>query len=345
MTIIGDFFASIDAVFVSFFSSASAAVGTAARPVFNTLVTLYVLLWGFSMWRGLIQEPMSDGVVRIVKIVLIGTFALNAAVYAPRIATTIYKTPDQLANVLIPGLSTTSTGTALDNALAKGLDVGTRYTDAMSMLEPIIGLALFIQALIVWLLTLILVGYAAALILLAKIALSVVLGVGPLFIALLLFEPTRNFFTGWLAQALNSLFTYVIAVAFVALGIAFFVASADASLSVLTPGAAPKFRHLVPTVLVGGAVFVGLMQANAIAAALAGGIQVSTMGAVGWAMRRGAGVLTAPLRGYQSVRSFNDRRLARDYYRQRLGKNSSLSTRSIEWAKQRVRGANTVKKD
>ena len=342
MALIGDFFTSIDTVFTTFFSTGAARVGGAARPVFNTMVSLYVVLWGLALWRGLIQEPLSDGVVRILKIILIGTFALNAAVYAPRIATTIFRTPDRLATVLIPTATTTSTGNALDDALIKGLDVGVRYTAAMSITAPIEALALFAQALVVWAATLILVIYACALILLSKISLSVVLALGPLFIALLLFEPTRSFFTGWLAQALNSLFTYVIAVAFVALGMAFFTAGANSSLAILAVGGVPAFSSLVPTVLVGGAVFIGLMQSGAIASALAGGVQIGTMGAVGWTFSKAAGAAASPWRAAQAVRGMNQRRLANDYYRKQMGMKPTLTTRMMNRV---MRGDNKIEKN
>lgn len=341
MPLISDFFASVDAVFVSFFSSGASRIATSVRPVFNICVTLYVLLWGLAMWRGLIQEPMSDGVSRILKIVLIGTFALNTAVYAPQIAQTIFRTPDQLAGVLIPGGSTASTGNALDQALERGTETGRRFTDAMTVTSPFLSLGLLLQAILVWIFTVALVGYAAALILLSKIALSIVLALGPLFIAMLLFESTRQLFVSWLAQALNGLMTYVVAVAIVALGMVFFQAAADASLAALN-AATPQFTALFPLLIVGGAVFLTLMQAGAIASALANGVQVGTLGGVGWAMARGRALLGSPFSAYSRTRAWQDRRLSRDYQRAHLGLPPTMTTRSLQWLRGRMRGSNQI---
>ena len=343
MNLIQDFFAAIDLVFLGFATGGAAAVASAVRPVFNILVTLYVLLWGLATWRGLIREPLSDGVVRIVKIVLIGSFALNAAVYGPQIAQALYQTPDQLARVMLPAATSAATGAALDNGLQKGVSVGTKFTDAMSIFSPIEALGLLVQALLTWLFTVAIIAYATALVLLSKIALAVVLAVGPLFMAGLLFEPTRNFFSGWLAQALNSLLTYVVAVAIVALGMQFFSDSATATLTAIG-GGTPMFPIIIRMLIVGVAVFVTLMQAGAIASGLAGGIQIATMGAVGWAMSRGASVLGSPVSTYRGLRHWNDRRLARDYYRTRLGLQPTLTSRSMAWAQQRVRGHNVLEK-
>lgn len=313
--LIADFFASVDSVFVSFFSSGASRVATSVRPVFNVLVTLYVVLWGVSIWRGLIEEPMSDGITRILKIVLIGTFALNSGVYAPQIAQAIFQMPDELAGVLISGASTAS---------------------------PILSLGMLLQAIGVWVFTVILVGYAAALILLSKIGLSIVLALGPLFIALLLFEPTRQLFSGWLAQAINGVLTYVVAVAIVALGLQFFQSAATASLNAMDT-ATPQFTALFPLLIVGGAVFLTLMQSGAIASALAGGIQIGTLGGVGWALNRAGSLLKSPLSAYRGVRAMNDRRLNRDYLRTRLGMSPTLTTRSLQWLHGRIRGTNEVK--
>src|SRR6202044_3127739 len=59
--------------------------------------------------------------------------------------------------------------------------------------------------------------YTIFLLALSRIALSVLLGVGPLFIALLLFETTKRFFESWIAQLANYAFITILTVMVAAL--------------------------------------------------------------------------------------------------------------------------------
>ena len=199
---------------------------------------------------------------------------------------------------------------------------------------------LMLQAVIVWVATAILVGYAAALILLAKISMTVVLTLGPLFIGLLLFDATKQFFTGWLNQALNGLFQYVIAVLIVSIGIGFFATAADSTVTKIG-SAIPSFLFVLQLIIVGVAVFVALMQAGAIASALAGGVQLATMGAVGALTNKAAAFAAAPFTAMKALRSFNQNRIASDYHRQQMGLKPTMTTRMINRA---VRGHNEIQK-
>jgi len=59
--------------------------------------------------------------------------------------------------------------------------------------------------------------YAMFLLALSKIALSILLALGPLFIALLFFETTKRFFEAWVAQLANYAFVALLTVLVAAL--------------------------------------------------------------------------------------------------------------------------------
>jgi type IV secretion system protein VirB6 len=344
-TIVADVFRQIDASFLLSAVAGASNLAVAMRPIFNTLVTIYVLLWGFAMWRGLIQEPLSDGVLRILKIVLIGTFALNVGVFSPRIITFIYNTPEQLAAVITPSGTRTGLSTSLDTAIDRGDEVSQAFIAAMGPTSPFLSLGYYLSSIIVAVFTLVLVGFAAALILIAKITMTVVLMFAPLFIVMLIFEPTKNFFQGWLGQALNGLFTYVISAALVVVAIRFFLTAAAAGAANVTGAAAPTFGMIAQMIFVGIAVFAVLMQAGGIASALAGGVQVSTMGMVGWTMNQARSAIGAPVRGARGAYNWNEKRMSQDYYRKQMGRPATVPTRALAWAKQRLTGSNSIKKD
>ncbi len=338
-TVVSDFFGQIDTAFVSFFFDAATRLAGAARPAFNSLVTLYVLLWGFSMWRGLIQVPLSDGVMRVIKIVLIGTFVRNAGVYGNHIAQRIYRMPEQFAAVVAP-VAAVPARNAIDRSIDAGLDVVEKFQSAAAMASGFVEpLVLHLDALVAFFCVGLLAFYAAALMLLAKIGLSIALALGPIFIAALLFEPTRQLFSAWCNQVLNFLMTFIVASTIVSLGMAFFSVAANSVVASIGSNP-PAFTQLLKIILVGGAVFITLLQTTAIASGLAGDIQLGTMGAVAWATSRGKSVLGAPFSAYDRARAWNDRRIARDYYRERLGKLPTASTRSLAWMRQTLRGSN-----
>jgi type IV secretion system protein VirB6 len=338
--IVQNFFSAIDYNLSSFFLTSSARVAAAVRPVFNVLVTLYVVLWGFSMWRGLIQEPMADGVMRILKIVLIGTFALNAAVYGPRVAEFLYRTPDQLAAVVLPGAAASTTAAALDASIDRGNEIVNRYLTAVGLTTGVArSLILYGQAVLTAVALAILIGYACALVLLAKIFLSVVLAIGPLMIATLMFKPTQGLFVSWTRAALTAVLKYVVVAAIVSLGLSYFDDAAQATITAMGSDT-PALIDLVRMLIVGLAVLVVLWQAPAMASALAGGVQVGTMGMVGWAMSTAKNVAASPVLAWKSMREWKDRSMARQYYRQRAGQQGDA--KSDAWAKGRLRGTNSI---
>ena len=66
----------------SYISSTSAAVIGAITPVATTLLMIYIMFWGWSMIRGVITEPVTDGVTRIVKLAVICAIALSVGFYS-----------------------------------------------------------------------------------------------------------------------------------------------------------------------------------------------------------------------------------------------------------------------
>jgi type IV secretion system protein VirB6 len=196
----------VDTAVTGFYLAMASRVAAAATTPFRTLVTVFVVLWGLALWRGLINEPLSDGVARVFRIVLVGTIALGAGVYGPVIASFLYNTPAQLASVVVGG--PVAPETVMDAALSKGDDIASGFMSLVSMSSPGASFAAILSALVVWLFTAIVVLYGSALIVLSKVALGILIGFGPLFIALLLFDATKRFFESWLGQALNFLFVF-----------------------------------------------------------------------------------------------------------------------------------------
>jgi type IV secretion system protein VirB6 len=331
--IIDPFLTQVDAAVIGFYLAAAGRVAAACVTPFRTLVTVFIFFWGLALWRGLINEPLSDGVARIFRIVLIGTIALGAGVYGPVIAAFLYNTPGQLASAVAGGPA--SPQTVMDTALSRGDDIASAFMSLVSLSSPGASFAAILSALVVWIFTAIVVLYGAALIVLSKVILGLVIALGPLFIALLLFDSTKRFFESWLGQALNYLFVFALVVSAVNIMFALWTPQLNYALA----NSAAGFSALIPMIIVGGAAFIILMQVPALASGLAGGVQLGTLGAIGWAGHKARSAIGAARP--HSIRNAA-RNVRRDYMAVRAG--TSAAAAPARWVASRVRPGNSVRK-
>jgi type IV secretory pathway VirB6-like protein len=119
--------------------------------------------------------------------------------------------------------------------------------------------------------------YAMFLIALSNVALAVLLALGPLFIAMLLFESTRRFFSAWLAQlanyALITLLTVMVASLLLKIVQSYATQTAARGPNIVT---VDTLDMILASVLV----FLVLLQVMPIAAGLAGGVSLNSFGVV-----------------------------------------------------------------
>jgi type IV secretion system protein VirB6 len=329
--IIAPFLTQVDTAVTGFYLAAASRVAAAATTPFRTLVTVFIILWGLALWRGLINEPLSDGIARVFRIVLVGTIALGAGVYGPHIATFLYNTPAQLASVVAGGATTPQT--IMDQALSRGDDIANAFMSLVSLSSPGSSFAAILSALLVWIFTAVVVLYGAALIVLSKVILGLVIALGPLFIALLLFDATKRFFESWLGQALNYLFIFALVASSVNIMFAMWRPQLDYALANNAAG----FSALIPMIIVGGAAFIILLQVPALASGLAGGVQLGALGAIGWAGTKVRGAVGAARP--QNIRSAY-RSVRRDAMA--IGAGASMAAAPARWVANRVRPGNSL---
>jgi type IV secretion system protein VirB6 len=160
--------------------------------------------------RGVVQQPVRDFLGKVIRTALIVSVALGAGLYQRDVAEVIRTVPDDLAGVVAGGearlgvaldpLSTESGQAALiDRAAGQGL---AKAEDAFEKggLMTQQGIAFYTFGVLMLLATVIMVGVGGALILVAKVMLALLAGLGPLFIAALLFDATKRFFDRWIAM-------------------------------------------------------------------------------------------------------------------------------------------------
>jgi len=178
---------------------ASDVLAQVAGPMRLALV-LYVLLYGVAILRGAISEPVVDFAVRSLKLTVIYMLATTVA-YSTWVTGPLFHTlPDTLTQA-ISGASTPDVGTAFDQFFNRAAYLGQKIGKQATLdnWTPLLmsGAVYVIGAIAAA------VGFGVVMI--AKVALALLVALGPIFIGTALFDGTRRFFWGWLAQAVNYL--------------------------------------------------------------------------------------------------------------------------------------------
>lgn len=196
-------FARIDEITAAFVTDISSRAITTMTPFITACLTLSFITYGILIIRGAVDMPVGDFITRSVRIGLIVSVALAGGLYQTDIAEAITTTPDQLAQALLSDPSTgTSAASLIDDAAGRGFQkAGEAFDKAGFFSQQGVVFGLF--GLLIVIATGILTAIGAAYLILAKIALALLAGLGPIFILALLFQPTARFFELWTAQILN----------------------------------------------------------------------------------------------------------------------------------------------
>lgn len=270
-------FEKLNASLSSYVSDTSSTVISAIGPVTTQLMILYFVIYGIAMMRGVIEEPVTDFLIRVVKVAFITGVALNVGIYNGEIASFLWNSPDALATLVSGGAYTGDNSiNFLDSLLGQMYSLGETFWDYSSGMTSI-DFGPKVIAVLVWSGGVLLTGYAAFLMALAKIALAVLLALGPIFIVLTMFQGTKRFFESWLGQSLNFVFMVVLTSATVKLILTLLNTYLPAAINAASAtGATSTAIQALALTAVGCLV---LMQLAPIASALAGGVAVSTLGA------------------------------------------------------------------
>ena len=267
----------------------TALVAQALEPVIVTLATVYVMVWGYLQLMGRVDEPLVQGLRRLITLALVLGCALRLWLYNSLLVDTFYRAPAQLAALVVGAQDPVAT---IDTVWERGGSVADVLWNNGGVFNGDFGY--YVAGAVVWTLMGLLCVYTMFLIALSSIALAVLLALGPLFIGLQLFEATRRYFEAWLAQLANYALVTILTVMVASLLLQIVESYATQTAA---RGAAIVTVDALNMVLVAVLAFLLLRQIMPIASALAGGVALSTFGTlsrfVGWGMRRGVGVSAA----------------------------------------------------
>jgi type IV secretion system protein VirB6 len=257
------------------------------EPAVVTLATLYVMVWGYLQLTGRIEEPFVLGLRRILTVAMVLGVSLRMWLYNSVIVDTFYQAPVKLAALVVRAPDPVN---IIDTIWERGGTVAGYLWNNGGVFHGDFGY--YLAGLIVWLIVGLLCVYTMFLIALSRIALAVLLALGPFFVAMFLFENTRRLFDAWLAQLTNYALITVLTVMIAALLLQIVDSYATQTAAL---GNAVATVDVLNMILVTVLAFLLMRQVMPIAAALAGGAAVNTFGtvsrAVSWSARAGMSVM------------------------------------------------------
>jgi type IV secretion system protein VirB6 len=265
----------------TYIATNTARIATLLEPAVVTLAVLYVMVWGYLHLMGQIEEPFTTGIKRIIVLAVVLGATLDLWLYNQVIVDTFFNAPSELAAGIVGAYDPVS---VVDQILFSGGDAASLLLQKGGVFHG--SLSYDLAGVAVYLIVGVTVVYTMFLLTLSRIALSVLLALGPLFIALLFFQTTKRFFEAWIAQLANYALITILTVMLAALMMT--VVSTAAQQAVSTGGGI-TIAEAARVCVAAGLTFLVMRQVMPMAAGLASGLALSTFGVVSAAMMWGLG--------------------------------------------------------
>jgi len=182
----------------------SSVIAVVEGPLRVALV-LYVLLYGYAILRGAIAEPVMDFAIRSIKLALLYALATTAA-YSNFVTQPLFVDLPNALSQAISGAGAPNVGAAFDQFLAYAGYLSETIAREGSMFDP----APYVVAVAVLIIGALVCALGFGIVMVAKLALALLVTLGPIFIAAALFDATRRYFFGWLSQAVNYLVLFAL---------------------------------------------------------------------------------------------------------------------------------------
>jgi type IV secretion system protein VirB6 len=245
-------------------NTGSARMISLISPLMSICFSIYVMLILWTYWQGRNEEPINDFLMRMASWALVLTCGMNVQFYSEYVVPFINGLGEQISGALTGGTNTVS---GLDNLLSAYVNAAQIIYNQASGFQAVAAIA------IIGLLVILgapFMAVAAAYILLAKFALGLLLALGPLFIALALFPPTRRFFENWAGQCMNYVFLVSLFAAAGTIECAF-------ATSLIPNATTPSWQQIIELCLMGIAFVIISWNLPGLASQLGGGVGISSM--------------------------------------------------------------------
>ena len=200
------------------------ALMTAIAPIALTAMTLWVALYGWAVLRNEVSETVPTFLWKVFKIGLVLAFALQAGFYISNVSDTADALASGVAATFLPAAANPMTVSSPYAMLDAFNDQASLLVIDLLKDAGITRLDLLLAAVVCSIGNVVFLCIALFVVTLAKLFLTFVIAIGPIFILCLAWRPTARFFDSWLSMVLNSVvLTWF---AFFALGLSIYMGQA-----------------------------------------------------------------------------------------------------------------------
>lgn len=275
------FSAWLDGMLNSYIATNTVKIASLLGPAVLVLATVYVMIWGYLQLTDKIEEPFLTGLKRIILLVVILGGALDLWLYNTLIVDTFFNAPGQLAAGVIGAYDSVG---IIDQIIFSGGDAASLLIQKGGIFNG--DFSYYIAGFAIYLIVGLTAIYAMFLLALSKIALCILLALGPLFIGFLFFETTKRFFEAWIAQLANYAFITILTVMVSALMLGIVTSAAQQAAD---EGGGIQIADAVRVCMAAGLTLLIMRQVMPMAAGLASGLALSSFGLVSAALAWGFG--------------------------------------------------------
>ncbi|TKR56035.1 type IV secretion system protein [Allopusillimonas ginsengisoli] len=264
-----------DAVLQSAVAQPIEQLTTALLPIITMGLTLQFLAYAFAIMHGQGGMTVTEFFKKAIMVAIIATVATAGGLYQTDISKTMLSLPDDLTAVVTGNTTVAAevdklqkkTTTATERMGSAGGESNSWYSVLPSTKEVFVGILTFVVTI-----NSAVVGAAIAVIMVViKVGMALVVATGPLFIAGLLFEPTKKLFDSWVAQALNFIFLALLAGLIFAILLQMNLQFIEAMAKFIDEGETNLLALLAGQLLVGIASIAVMLMLPGLAAGLSGG--------------------------------------------------------------------------
>lgn len=281
MGFFAEFSAWLNGILLNYIGNNTALIAQTLEPAIVTLAVIYVMVWGFLQLTGQIEEPFIGGLKRIMVLAIVFGLALHLWLYNSFLVDTVFNAPSELAAVVIGAYNPVA---IVDQILFAASDTANLFFAKAGVFHG--NFSYYLAGLAVYLIVGLTAIYTMFLLSLSKIALSVLLALGPLFIVFVFFQSTKRFLEAWLAQLANYAFITILTVLIAALMLTVVEKATEAAVAT---GGAIQIADAVRVCLAAGLTFLVMRQVMPMAASLATGLALTTFGVTSAVLAWGLG--------------------------------------------------------